>query len=198
MTYTESLYNSTFIGIMLCWMVFAATFLIRKWPKSTDEKKRDNKAFRGVMLEAAGYSIVWMFRRKEPLLIEQGGIVLGVIISVAAIILAMLSVWMAVSAVKTLGKQWAVAARVVEDHQLITNGPYHIVRNPIYTGMFGMLIATGLAVSQWWAVPLACVIFWYGTHIRVEVEEKLLRETFGSKFDEYANTVPPLIPKKIF
>ena len=102
---------------------------------------------------------------------------------------------MVISAVKTLGKQWAIAARVVEDHQLITEGPYSIVRNPIYSGMFGSLIATGLAVSKWYALPIAIAVFWYGTHIRVKIEEKLLRETFGSTFEEYARRVPALIPK---
>lgn len=193
--YEEYLYYVPFVIIMACWIGFSAAFIFRKWPKSSGEKKRDNKAMIGILLEAVGYSIIWMFRRNVALLIDAGGVVLGTAISVIVIILAVLSTWMVTSAVKTLGKQWAVAARVVEDHQLITEGPYHIVRNPIYAGMFGMLIATGLAVSQWWAVLLACAVFWYGTHIRVMVEEKLLRETFGSKFDEYASKVPSLIPK---
>jgi protein-S-isoprenylcysteine O-methyltransferase Ste14 len=98
------------------------------------------------------------------------------------------------SAVRHLGKQWAVAARVVEDHRLITDGPYRIVRNPIYTGMFGMLIATGVTVSQWWALLPACALFWVGTLIRVRVEERLLKDTFGAEFDAYAARVPSLIP----
>jgi len=40
------------------------------------------------------------------------------------------------------------AMRVLEGHKLITLGPYNVVRNPIYTGMFGMLMATGLAISH--------------------------------------------------
>ena len=195
MTYTEILYYTTFACIMICWFVFAATFLLHKRPQSSGEKKRDNKAFVGIILEGAGYSTVWMLRRTHPLLIESGGDILGTIISIIAILLAVLSVWMVISAVKTLGKQWAIAARVVEDHQLITEGPYSIVRNPIYSGMFGSLIATGLAVSKWYALPIAIAVFWYGTYIRVKIEEKLLRETFGSAFEEYARRVPALIPK---
>jgi protein-S-isoprenylcysteine O-methyltransferase Ste14 len=68
------------------------------------------------------------------------------------------------------------------------------VRNPIYTGMFGMLLATGFAVSHWIGLLLAIIIFGIGTFIRVRSEEKLLRETFGREFDEYAQRVPAVIP----
>ncbi|MBO0858757.1 MAG: hypothetical protein J2P21_09870 [Chloracidobacterium sp.] len=32
---------------------------------------------------------------------------------------------------------------MVEGHALIIEGPYRFVRHPIYTGLFGMLLATG-------------------------------------------------------
>jgi protein-S-isoprenylcysteine O-methyltransferase Ste14 len=98
------------------------------------------------------------------------------------------------SAVRTLGKQWAVAARLVEGHKLITEGPYAYVRNPIYTGMFGMLLATGLAMEHWIATIAAVVIFAAGLVIRVRTEEKLLRAAFGQEFEDYAQRVPAVIP----
>lgn len=149
----------------------------------------------GIILEAGGYAFVWSFRRPGPLLVEAGGITLGVFFSTAALILAISSAWLVMSAVNKLGKQWAVSARLLEDHQLITDGPYRFVRNPIYTGMFGMLIATGISASHWWALLAACVLFWYGTLIRIKVEENLLRESFGEAFENYAARVPALIPR---
>jgi protein-S-isoprenylcysteine O-methyltransferase Ste14 len=83
---------------------------------------------------------------------------------------------------------------VLEGHKLVTEGPYRIVRNPIYTGMFGMLLATGLAISHWIGLLLAIVVFAVGTVIRVQSEEKLLREAFGAEFEAYAQRVPAVIP----
>jgi protein-S-isoprenylcysteine O-methyltransferase Ste14 len=37
-------------------------------------------------------------------------------------------------------------------------------------------------------------LFVVGTLIRVRVEERLLREAFGSEFEAYARNVPALIP----
>jgi len=113
---------------------------------------------------------------------------------VFTISLAAVSVWLMKSAVRTLGKQWAVAARLVEGHKLITEGPYAYVRNPIYTGMFGMLLATGLAMEHWIATIAAVVIFAAGLVIRVRTEEKLLRAAFGQEFEDYAQRVPAVIP----
>jgi protein-S-isoprenylcysteine O-methyltransferase Ste14 len=108
--------------------------------------------------------------------------------------IAVASVWMVNAAVRFLGKQWAVAARLVEGHKLVTDGPYRLVRNPIYTGMFGMMVATGLAVTQWQGLLAAIFVFLLGTYLRVRVEERLLRGQFGSEFDEYKRRVPAVIP----
>jgi protein-S-isoprenylcysteine O-methyltransferase Ste14 len=104
------------------------------------------------------------------------------------------SVWLITKALKTLGKEWSLTARLVEGHQLATSGPYAFVRHPIYTGMLGMLVATGLAVSHWAALLGALVIFFVGTVIRIRSEEKLLRGAFGEKFEAYARRVPAILP----
>ena len=98
------------------------------------------------------------------------------------------------AAVLRLGKQWALAARLVEGHALIQDGPYGIVRNPIYLAMFGMLLATGLVATQWIWLAVASLLFLAGTYVRVKSEERLLRGAFGGAFDEYARKVPAFIP----
>jgi len=108
--------------------------------------------------------------------------------------IAIASVWLVNAAARRLGKQWALAARLVEGHTLIQDGPYRIVRNPIYTGMFGMLLATGLAAGRWIPLLVAIVLFAAGTYIRIRSEERLLRQAFGSEFEQYARNVPALIP----
>jgi len=115
-------------------------------------------------------------------------------LAILTMILAIGSVWFCSAAIRTLGEQWSLAARVVEGHKLVTQGPYSVVRNPIYTGMFGMLLATALAVSHWIGLLFAILMFGIGTAIRVHSEEKLLREMFGIDFDDYANKVPAVIP----
>jgi protein-S-isoprenylcysteine O-methyltransferase Ste14 len=60
--------------------------------------------------------------------------------------------------------------------------------------MFGMLIATGLAMEHFIALIAAVLIFGVGMVIRVRSEEKLLRDAFGQEFEDYAGRVPAVIP----
>jgi protein-S-isoprenylcysteine O-methyltransferase Ste14 len=120
--------------------------------------------------------------------------ILGIVFAVLTVAIAAGSGWLIETAIRTLGKQWALRARLVEGHKLITVGPYAYVRNPIYTGMFGMLIATGLAMQHWIALIVAIILFAVGTVIRVRSEEKLLRSAFGKEFDDYAARVPAVLP----
>ena len=183
-------------GVVLCWMVFAAVFLLRKKPPKEPEAKRDRLSLLGIFLQMCAYFLVWFQPPWRPFLspvpVLSGS--LGIAFSAFTIALAVASVWLIASAVSTLGKQWAVAARLVEGHQLITAGPYRFVRNPIYTGMLGMLVATGLAMEHWAALIVAVVLFAVGLVIRVHSEEKLLRAAFGKEFDDYATRVPAVLP----
>ena len=77
---------------------------------------------------------------------------------------------------------------------LMACGPYRFVRNPIYTGMLGMLVATGLAMEHWTALIVAVILFAVGLVIRVRSEEKLLRAAFGKEFEDYAQRVPAVMP----
>jgi protein-S-isoprenylcysteine O-methyltransferase Ste14 len=69
------------------------------------------------------------------------------------------------------------------------------VRNPIYLGMFGIILGTGLVFSRWWTLLTALIFFLVGNQIRIRAEEKLLRETFGAQFDDYARRVPAFFPR---
>jgi protein-S-isoprenylcysteine O-methyltransferase Ste14 len=183
-------------GVVLCWMVFAGVFLLRKRPPKEPEAKRDRWSLLGIFLQMCAYFLVWFQPPWQPFLpavaVLSGGI--GIAYSVCTVALAVASVWLVAAAVRTLGKQWALAARLVEGHKLITEGPYGFVRNPIYTGMLGMLVATGLAMEHWVALDVAVVLFAVGLVIRVRSEEKLLRAAFGKEFEEYAKRVPAVLP----
>ncbi|HET9786469.1 MAG TPA: isoprenylcysteine carboxylmethyltransferase family protein, partial [Pyrinomonadaceae bacterium] len=118
----------------------------------------------------------------------------AVSLSLAAIILAVASIWIVKASLKVLGKEWSVTARVVEGHKLAKEGPYRLVRHPIYTGMLGMLLATGLVLSHWLALIGAIAIYFVGTVIRIKSEERLLREALGPEFESYARSAPALLP----
>lgn len=190
----EFLPTLVFAVVMLCWFAFGGVVLLRKKPPSPPDQKRAPGSHLGLALQALSYAVVWSVRRVPFTPMASGNKLLEVIAAVVAIVAAVGSVLIIKAAVQTLGKEWSVTARLVEGHKLATTGPYAYVRHPIYTGMLGMLLATGLAVSHWLPLIAALIVFFIGTMIRVRSEEGLLREAFGPEFENYARRVPAIVP----
>ena len=97
-------------------------------------------------------------------------------------------------AARELGKNWSLVARIRKDHELVTTGVFAYIRHPIYTTMSLLLLAMAVSFGHErnlvWAIPL----FVAGTWLRVRQEEKLLRATFGSAADRYAERVKRFVP----
>jgi len=75
------------------------------------------------------------------------------ITAILVVALVIISVWTMWSALRALGRQWSLQARVLEDHKLVREGPYRFVRHPIYSGILGMIVAGGLAWSIFFSGP---------------------------------------------
>jgi protein-S-isoprenylcysteine O-methyltransferase Ste14 len=183
------------VMVGVCWLAFGAILVVGNRQASGSERKRDVKSHAGFALQGVAYALCYAFPRPyfSPFLpVPKTG---EIILTGLTIAIALASVWFCYAAARTLGKQWALVARVVEGHELVMSGPYAVVRNPIYLAMLGMLIASGLAATRWPILVAALVVFQIGTAIRIRSEEKILREAFGVKFDEYARRVPAFLPR---
>jgi protein-S-isoprenylcysteine O-methyltransferase Ste14 len=176
------------------WLVLAIVFVLRRRAPFAATRKREPASLLGMALQGVGLGLVFQVRRGISPSGTAASVLIqcGITLLVAGLVAG--SIWMIGSAVRVLGKQWSLTARVLEGHELITEGPYRIVRHPIYSGMLGMLVATGLAWSRWPAIAGGILLYLLGTRIRTDAEERLLRAMFGDAYDEYARRVPALIP----
>jgi protein-S-isoprenylcysteine O-methyltransferase Ste14 len=112
----------------------------------------------------------------------------------AAIVCGPIAAVLSWTAVRHLGRQFRVHAGLYEDHELVTTGPYAIVRHPIYTSLLAMLVCSLLILTPWkWAI-VCLVLFLAGTEIRVHTEDALLASRFGDRFLEYQRRVRAYLP----
>ena len=105
--------------------------------------------------------------------------------AVPGLLAAAASILFVRSALQHLGRQWRVQAVVTDDHELITSGPYRVVRHPVYLAFLGMLLGTALIRGHPVAGLAAVLVFAAGTEIRVRAEERLLAATFKDRFAAY-------------
>jgi protein-S-isoprenylcysteine O-methyltransferase Ste14 len=178
------------------WIVFGAIFIFRKKWARDKTRRADQASIVGIFVQTLSLFAVWMMPRQHETSILPLGVWFQFVSTIIVIVLVVVSLWTMASALRVLGKQWSLQARVLENHQLVREGPYRFVRHPIYTGMLGMILAAGLAWSHWIGLLIALVLFTIGTAIRIRSEEKLLREQFGAAFDDYKRSVPAVLPIK--
>jgi protein-S-isoprenylcysteine O-methyltransferase Ste14 len=187
--------ETVYLVVMACWLAFAAIVVVGKRGAAPGARSRDRASLLGMLLQGAAYAICFAAFRAGFSPIFPMSKMNEAILGAFTVALALVSTWFCYTAARTLGKQWALMARVIEGHELIRRGPYSVVRNPIYLAMLGMLIASGLAISHWQALVPAIAVYLVGTAVRIHTEENLLRALFGVEFEEYARRVPAFLPR---
>ncbi|MDP3143337.1 MAG: isoprenylcysteine carboxylmethyltransferase family protein [Candidatus Omnitrophota bacterium] len=73
---------------------------------------------------------------------------------------------------------------------LITDGPYSLVRNPMYLGTFLMGVGFVTILWPWWFLLIFAGIFYLRFKNLILSEESKLSEIFGKSYKEYKQSVP--------
>jgi protein-S-isoprenylcysteine O-methyltransferase Ste14 len=79
-----------------------------------------------------------------------------------------------------------------DEPELVTSGPYGLVRHPIYSGILVAGLGTAVALSWVWlaAVILPGIFFIYSA----TVEERYLTEQFPDEYPAYKRSTKMLVP----
>jgi protein-S-isoprenylcysteine O-methyltransferase Ste14 len=91
-----------------------------------------------------------------------------------------------------IGRNWGTPMMQKEKPELVTSGPYRLVRHPIYSGVLLAGAATAVALSWWWFAPvaLATAYFIYSA----TVEERFLTNEFPDTYPAYKRSTKMLVP----
>ncbi|MCY1290614.1 Isoprenylcysteine carboxyl methyltransferase (ICMT) family protein [compost metagenome] len=95
---------------------------------------------------------------------------------------------------KELGRNWSISLEIREKHQLISKGPYAVVRHPMYTSFLLMVIGQMFLLSNWVAGLLGVAGFAVLFFLRVDKEERLMLEFFGPEYRAYMDRTKRIIP----
>ena len=93
-----------------------------------------------------------------------------------------------------MGESWRIGVDEGERTELVTGGPFAIVRNPIFAAMLPASLGLAMLVPN--AVAVAAVAaLWLALEIQVRlVEEPYLLRTHGDEYRSYATRVGRFIP----
>jgi protein-S-isoprenylcysteine O-methyltransferase Ste14 len=108
------------------------------------------------------------------------------------IVLFALGLAFAIWARVNIGRNWGSPMTQKDEPELVTSGPYRLVRHPIYSGILVAGVGTAVALSWLWliAVGLAGIYFLYSA----TVEERYLAEQFHNAYPAYKHSTKMLLP----
>ena len=90
-------------------------------------------------------------------------------------------------------RSWRVRAKIEPGHELATDGPFRLVRHPIYLGVDLMALGTALWIPAR-LVWLGLLFVAVGGDLRARAEEALLEKTFGERYREYRSRTYRFVP----
>jgi protein-S-isoprenylcysteine O-methyltransferase Ste14 len=118
-----------------------------------------------------------------PARISDASVLLGDLVTFAA------CTWL-LFAVSFLGRCFGV---LPEARGLVRQGPYRVVRHPVYLGEIGASV--GFAIAAPSALDLVMLAVLVGAQlVRMNLEEAALRDAFPASYDNYAKQVPRIVP----
>jgi protein-S-isoprenylcysteine O-methyltransferase Ste14 len=179
--------------IRACWLLFAVIWLLAAfWTKqSVYQESRLQRLPYIIPLLLGWFLLAKGHRLSDPLnhrVIPHVDALawIGVVLCVAGLAFCF---W----ARFTLGRNWSGVVTLKGGHELITRGPYALVRHPIYTGLLTMAVGTVVVLGHLAgiiAMPFIFLSFW----IKLRYEEKVMLEKFPDEYTAYQRRMKRLIP----
>ncbi len=185
-----SIYRHLFPTLWLAWLVYWG--LASRNVKTTLREEPAASRLLHILPLIVVAALLWSPRVWPPILNQRYLPVgpwpfwIGAALTLAGMLF---SIWARVH----LGRNWSGTVTVKQEHELVTSGPYRIVRHPIYTGLLLAIAGSAIAWGDWrglLALAIAAAALWR----KLRLEERWMRETFGASYVAYSERVAALIP----
>ncbi len=115
-------------------------------------------------------------------------------LTILGIILLTIGILLRAWAVRKLGVYFTPTVQIQFKHQLITSGPYKLVRHPSYTGAFLAITSFALILNTLTGYIISIIAMSISYKFRIGIEEKELKTYFGIEYIKYSQHTKKLIP----
>jgi protein-S-isoprenylcysteine O-methyltransferase Ste14 len=93
-----------------------------------------------------------------------------------------------------IGHYWSIRIRLKAAHRLVTDGPYRLVRHPLYSALFLGYLGTLLALQSW-VLTAWFPVFVASYLVFAHKEEDIMERGFGEAYRAYRRQTGMFIPK---
>ena len=180
------------IGYFLLIGFFIVEKFLRKGSKDLSKTEFDKNSTKWISI-VMGISFILLFLTPFLNYFLIGNIssiwigIIGIFLGVTGIIIRCMAFY-------TLGRFFTRTLQETENHRLITNGIYSMIRHPGYLSDILIFLGVALVLCNW--IPVVFVILTYPTvyAYRIKTEEKMLIEMFGEAYIHYQKRTWRMVP----
>ena len=109
-------------------------------------------------------------------------------------LLFMIGIYIRHISIKQLGKFFVTKVQTLDNHELVTEGIYSILRHPSYTGLILVFIGSSIMLQSGVALVVFLLIGIPSYVYRIKVEESALVGFFGNQYHEYKKSTNAVLP----
>ncbi len=171
-------------AIAIAWVLFWVYWLASAFGAKKGKSSRRRVPLNGL----SALSVLLLFRVFRGGSLAVHSPILGAIGAVVFACGIALAIWARVH----LGRNWGMPMTQKTEPELVTSGPYRLVRHPIYSGLLLGVLGTALATDLIGLIIVAVLgaYFYYSA----SVEEKNLTAAFPTAYPAYRTSTKMLIP----
>jgi protein-S-isoprenylcysteine O-methyltransferase Ste14 len=106
------------------------------------------------------------------------------------------AIWLVHRSHADLGRLWSSTVEFRDEHTLVTDGVYRLVRHPMYAAHIVWGVAQALLLPNYVAGPLALPVMVAILNVRAPREERAMILRFGEQYIAYMNRTGRVLPKR--
>ena len=179
-----------FVIIWICWLLSEIVLNRLLRSKTSASKNYDKSSLRFMWISiivSISVAVAVMIYIYAPL---SGSHFIGY----SGILLIVSGAIIRFTAIRTLGKFFTVDLALHDGQRLVKDGLYKYLRHPSYTGSLLSFIGLGVSFNNWISLLVLIIPILASFLYRINTEERLMIERFGSEYGEYKKVTKRLIP----
>ena len=188
-------------------LVYAAAVLmllvVQTWRQHRATGSTGFNGFRGATQDLAariagiGFAMAVLIGLVAPWLTATGTLPawpLPIVVGAFGIVVAAAGLQLGVAAQRAMGRSWRIGVDQNETTDLVADGPFRLVRNPIFTALM-MLQAGTAAMALTWLSLLGAALMFAACQVQTRlVEEPYLLRRHGDSYRGYAAQTGRFVP----
>ncbi|MDQ0481148.1 methyltransferase family protein [Guptibacillus hwajinpoensis] len=180
-------YDIVFVLLTVLWV---GEFIFKRGKEITSESSIEKQSFLLILfMIISSIATTIAFSELQLFLFDKNGVTnfMGLLLYGGGIALRY---W----GIQELGHFFSRNVIVESKLDLVSSGPYRILRHPLYTGLLLSTIGIPIYIGVWGGVIVAVLFITPALLIRIRVEEKMLYQSVGESYLEWGKERYRLVP----